>query len=40
MIKNNLNNMNNNKNQNPFFNEPSGDIPLDPEHGGPILCMD
>ena len=27
-------------NSNSFFNEPSGDIPLDPEHGGPILCMD
>jgi WD40 repeat protein len=25
---------------NPFLNEPSTDIPLSPEHGGPILCLD
>jgi WD40 repeat protein len=25
---------------NPFLNEPTADIPLTPEHGGPILCMD
>ncbi len=31
---------NNKISSNPFFNEPYGDIPLEPEHGGPILCMD
>lgn len=37
MLKSNLNNQ-----KNPFKNTkgPKSDVPLSPEHGGPILCMD